>query len=97
MISRFQHPLLRAVAGALVLLLLLLDGAAHRESPDEPISDVECVLCATGGHAGVVAPVIVLPAPTAGATAPADPLVLSRANPAPLSPSIRGPPLILLA
>ena len=96
MISRFQHPFLRALAGALVVVLLLLDGAAHRESPNEPISDVECVLCASGGHAAAVAPVVVLPPPGPISQAHAVPVpTLPPEQPHP-APAIRGPPAKLL-
>ncbi|MFM7272274.1 MAG: hypothetical protein ACKO4A_00270 [Gammaproteobacteria bacterium] len=97
MISRFQHPFLRAFAGALVLVLLLLVGATHRESPNEPTSDVECVLCASGGHAAAVAPVVVVPAPAPAFHAESVPsLILPRAQPL-VAPPIRGPPVFLAA
>lgn len=95
MIARFQHPLLRAFAGALVLVLLLLDGAAHRESPDDPISEVECVLCASGGHAAAVAPVVLVPPPVPESGAPFRPLPTLAPTPPRAAPAIRGPPRTL--
>jgi hypothetical protein len=97
MISRFQHPFLRAFAGALVLVLLLLDGAAHRESPNEPISDVECVLCASGGHAAAVAPVVVVPAPGPIADSSSAPVLATLPEQPRPAPAIRGPPIPLVA
>ena len=87
----------RAIALALILCLLALDGAHHVHLPDAGTAQTDCSLCAGGGAAKAPASSVVVPVIPFHSVPIAAQVVAPAARAPAQHVSIRGPPATSVA